>query len=187
MFFCLTRYVGLELELSSHMSKADAVRHPGSFKQPPPGQPKSKPYNDKEEKMGEKVTGLDDKIARENFRVVIIRPQLVEMCDISDPSKARREVYTYNDKNELEIKLTSNDPLAAASDSRTEAMSTQGFMAATMTRHPDDDASDETPAGCVCFMAGEVSRLRKCTGATLDSVRPRTLPSSQDFDLGSKT
>ena len=38
---------------------------------------------------------MDDEIARENFRVVVIRPDEVEATDLSDPSKARRQLYTY--------------------------------------------------------------------------------------------
>lgn len=44
--------------------------------------------------MGEKVTSLDDPVARKNFRVVIIRPEVVEMLDLK-PESARRERYTY--------------------------------------------------------------------------------------------
>lgn len=38
---------------------------------------------------------LHDPIARENFRVVIIRPEEVEQTDLSDPAKARRTKYTF--------------------------------------------------------------------------------------------
>lgn len=68
----------------------------GTFKQPPPGQPVSEPYNDKDCKMGEKVTDLHEDVSRRNFRVVVIRPEEVESVDLSDPSKARRQRYHYN-------------------------------------------------------------------------------------------
>ena len=67
----------------------------GSFKQPPPGQPKDQPYNDKDEKMGEKVTDLYDPVARENFRVVIIKPEEVEMLDLK-PETMHRDKYKYD-------------------------------------------------------------------------------------------
>lgn len=67
----------------------------GSFKQPPPGRPKSEPYNDGEEKMGEKITGLDDVVARKHFRVVVIRPEKVEELSLA-PDSAGRKIYTFN-------------------------------------------------------------------------------------------
>ena len=50
-------------------------------------------------KMGETVEDLDDPVSRENFRVVIIKPALVEATDLSDPSKARRQLYTYEESS----------------------------------------------------------------------------------------
>jgi len=55
-----------------------------------------KPFDDKNLKLGEKVTTLDDPVARENFRVVVIKPEEVESLDLSDPEKARRQVYKYD-------------------------------------------------------------------------------------------
>ena len=66
----------------------------GSWKNPPPGTPK-KGDPDPEHQLGQKVTDLDDPIARENFRVVIIRPDEVEQLDISDPATAMRIKYTF--------------------------------------------------------------------------------------------
>lgn len=54
------------------------------------------PYDDGL-KLGEEVNDLHDPIARSNFRVVIIRPSEVESVDLSDPKKARRQVYKYDD------------------------------------------------------------------------------------------
>ncbi|KAK3716198.1 hypothetical protein LTR37_006643 [Vermiconidia calcicola] len=68
----------------------------GSFVAPPPGQRVDKPYDDKNLKLGEKVEDLHAPVARENFRVVIIRPEEVESVDLSDPSKSRRQVYKYD-------------------------------------------------------------------------------------------
>ncbi|KAK0936431.1 hypothetical protein LTR29_011998 [Friedmanniomyces endolithicus] len=68
----------------------------GSFRAPPPGQPVDQPYDDKNLKLGEKVTTLDDPVARENFRVVVIKPEMVESTDLSDPTKSRRQQYRYD-------------------------------------------------------------------------------------------
>ncbi|RAR12447.1 FMN binding protein [Stemphylium lycopersici] len=69
----------------------------GSFKNPPPGQPTSKPYDDKNLALGSKVDGLDDPVARKNFRVVVIVPDSVEQTDLSNPEKARRFRYTFDE------------------------------------------------------------------------------------------
>jgi pyridoxamine 5'-phosphate oxidase len=69
----------------------------GSFKQPPPGQPRDKPYNKDENKMGEKLTGLDDPVARKNFRVMVIKPEKVEELNL-DPESAGRKQYTFNEE-----------------------------------------------------------------------------------------
>lgn len=50
---------------------------------------------DDEHKIGESVTDLHDPVARENFRVVIIKPDEVEQLEMSDPAKARRWKYTF--------------------------------------------------------------------------------------------
>ena len=66
----------------------------GTWKNPPPGTPADK-EPDEDHTLGQKITDLEDKIARANFRVVVIKPDEVEMTDISDPEKARRHRYTY--------------------------------------------------------------------------------------------
>lgn len=67
----------------------------GSFKNPSPGTPVSLPPTEKGVALGQKVTGLEDDIARKNFRVIIIRPDEVEQLDLTEPDKARRWKYTY--------------------------------------------------------------------------------------------
>lgn len=67
----------------------------GSFKNPPPGTPVSQALADRELSLGQKVTDLHDPVARENFRVVIIKPEEVEQLDLSDPSRARRWRFTF--------------------------------------------------------------------------------------------
>ncbi|KPM43614.1 hypothetical protein AK830_g2959 [Neonectria ditissima] len=55
----------------------------GSFRNPPPGTPLSeKPAPGLE--LGQKVEDLQDKIARENFRVVVIVPEEVDQVDLSE-------------------------------------------------------------------------------------------------------
>lgn len=65
----------------------------GSFRSPPPGMP----VGDKPDgyEVGLKLEDLDDPIARQNFRVVVIRPSEVEATDLSNPKLARRHRYTY--------------------------------------------------------------------------------------------
>ena len=42
---------------------------------------------------------LEDPVARANFRVVIIKPEIMESVDLSDPAKARRQVYKFDESN----------------------------------------------------------------------------------------
>lgn len=71
----------------------------GSFKNPPPGQPVDQPYDDKNLATGTKVEDLEDPVARANFRVVIIKPEEMESVDLSDPAKARRQVYKFDESS----------------------------------------------------------------------------------------
>jgi len=68
----------------------------GSFKSPPPGRPATEPPP-KGLQVGLKIDDLNDRIARSNFRVVVIRPMLVEATDLNDPENARRQLYTYEE------------------------------------------------------------------------------------------
>jgi hypothetical protein len=38
-------------------------------------------------------------MARANFRVVIIKPEIMESVDLSDPAKARRQVYKFDESS----------------------------------------------------------------------------------------
>ena len=73
----------------------------GSWKNPPPGTPATQ-EPDKEHQLGQKVTDLNDAVARSNFRVVIIKPSEVEQLDLSDPETARRHRYTYVEEKDGE-------------------------------------------------------------------------------------
>lgn len=67
----------------------------GSFKNPVPGSPISTTPGDPALKLGQKLNDLHDQVARRNFRVVIIRPEVVEQVDLTDPDRARRWKFTY--------------------------------------------------------------------------------------------
>lgn len=67
----------------------------GSFRNPHPGALVSQIPQDQEHSLGQKVMDLHDRVALENFRVVIIKPQEVEQLDLSDPSTSRRWRYTF--------------------------------------------------------------------------------------------
>ncbi|PYH85620.1 hypothetical protein BO82DRAFT_422519 [Aspergillus uvarum CBS 121591] len=66
----------------------------GTFRNPPPGQPRSKHPETSELKMGQKVEDLKDPVARRNFRVVVIKPEEVEMLDLSKAPDAVRKRWT---------------------------------------------------------------------------------------------
>lgn len=62
----------------------------GSFKAPQPGHPKSEAPSDPALKLGHKVDDIHDPIARRNFRVVVIIPEVVERLDLNDYENPRR-------------------------------------------------------------------------------------------------
>lgn len=66
----------------------------GSFRNPPPGQPRSQLPRNPNLKLNQKVTDLHDPVARENFRVVLILPEEVEQLDLSDLDDIRRRKWT---------------------------------------------------------------------------------------------
>lgn len=45
-------------------------------------------------RLGQKVTNLQDPVARGNFRVVLILPEEVEQLDLSDLDDVRRRKWT---------------------------------------------------------------------------------------------
>jgi pyridoxamine 5'-phosphate oxidase len=53
------------------------------------------PPEDPSLSLGQQVNDLHDKVARKNFRVIIIKPDEVEQIDLSEPDKARRWKYTF--------------------------------------------------------------------------------------------
>jgi hypothetical protein len=70
----------------------------GSFANPPPGKPVDQPFEG-DLKVGEKVEDLEDTTARQNFRVVVIKPEEVESVDLSDPKSSRRQLYKYDSQS----------------------------------------------------------------------------------------
>lgn len=69
----------------------------GTFRVPPPGQPRSKVPDDPALGLGQKVTDLHDPVARKNFRVVVIQPEEVERLDLSNQEDVRRWKWTLVD------------------------------------------------------------------------------------------
>lgn len=61
------------------------------------GQLVDEPYDDKYLELGGKVEDLEDEVARANFRVVVIKPTVVESVDLKDPTTARRHVYRFDE------------------------------------------------------------------------------------------
>ncbi|PBP18830.1 zn 2cys6 transcription factor, partial [Diplocarpon rosae] len=84
-------------ELTAHFGNLSPGMR-GTFKNPAPGTPVgSQPGEGLG--LGQKVSDLEDEVARKNFRVVIIKPAVVELCDLSDPERARRWRYTFVGQN----------------------------------------------------------------------------------------
>ncbi|KAI5305212.1 hypothetical protein KEM56_005000 [Ascosphaera pollenicola] len=66
----------------------------GSFKNPPPGTPKSRPVTDPYLKLGQQSSDLHDEIARQNFRILVIRPEAVEATDFTFSEVGNRMQWT---------------------------------------------------------------------------------------------
>ncbi|KAF1985027.1 hypothetical protein K402DRAFT_395079 [Aulographum hederae CBS 113979] len=84
-----------EKELTAHFGNLSPMMR-GSFKAPSPGMPKGEPFDDKKYVSGQKVEDLHDPVARENFRLVVIRPDEVEQLYLGEP-KFFRYRYTYQE------------------------------------------------------------------------------------------
>ncbi|KAJ5355834.1 hypothetical protein N7517_010443 [Penicillium concentricum] len=72
----------------------------GSFRNPPPGQPRSSTPSQLDLKLGQKVLDLHDPVARANFRVVVIRPEQVERLDLTDQEDGKRWNWTLSNGND---------------------------------------------------------------------------------------
>ncbi|KAL2830878.1 pyridoxamine 5'-phosphate oxidase-domain-containing protein [Aspergillus cavernicola] len=71
----------------------------GSYKNPRPGRPRSEAPENSELKLNQKVEDLNDPVARENFRVLVICPREVERLDFSNPEDVRRTNWTLVDED----------------------------------------------------------------------------------------
>jgi hypothetical protein len=76
------------------------TRDLGSFRNPPPGQPRSSTPNQPDLKLGQEVLDLHDPVARSNFRVVVICPEEVERLDLTDQENCKRWNWTLIDAKE---------------------------------------------------------------------------------------
>ncbi|TGJ84949.1 hypothetical protein E0Z10_g3819 [Xylaria hypoxylon] len=81
-------------EITAHFGNLSPAMR-GSFRNPPPGRPVSLPVEGEGLALGQKVTDLEDPVARANFRVVVIVPDGLDQADLSDPEHPRRWIYTY--------------------------------------------------------------------------------------------
>ncbi|OAX79266.1 hypothetical protein ACJ72_06415 [Emergomyces africanus] len=85
----------------------------GSFKNPPPGTPRSESPSDHSLQLGQKVDDIHDPVARANFRVVVICPEEVETVDLTVPEDPKRMRWTLtktgeNDMNSSEARSEYN-------------------------------------------------------------------------------
>jgi len=67
----------------------------GGFRNPPPGRPVALPVAGEGIGLGQEVEDLEDRVARENFRVVVIVPDEVDQVDLSDMKAPKRWLYVY--------------------------------------------------------------------------------------------
>ncbi|KAK5653879.1 hypothetical protein OQA88_7804 [Cercophora sp. LCS_1] len=66
----------------------------GTFRNPPPGQPMTVPVPPGLG-VGQAVEDVEDQVARENFRVLVIVPDEVDQVDLSDMKHPKRWLYVY--------------------------------------------------------------------------------------------
>lgn len=78
-------------ELTAHFGNLSPLMR-GSFRNPPPGTPVSKQPGEGEG-PGQKVEDVHDKIARRNFRVIVVVPEEVDQVDLTNPERGRRWNY----------------------------------------------------------------------------------------------
>ncbi|KAJ8121188.1 hypothetical protein ONZ43_g2298 [Nemania bipapillata] len=81
-------------EITAHFGNLSPLMR-GSFRNPPPGRPVALPVEGEGLALGQRVTDLEDPVARANFRVVVIVPDEVDQADLSDPEHPRRWIHTY--------------------------------------------------------------------------------------------
>jgi hypothetical protein len=79
-------------ELTAHFGNCTPEMR-GMWRNPPPGTRVGGELQ-AEHRLGQTVEDLEDKLARTNFRVVVIRPEVVERLDLADLTHARRLRHT---------------------------------------------------------------------------------------------
>ncbi|KAF4925438.1 hypothetical protein CGCVW01_v003520 [Colletotrichum viniferum] len=79
-------------EVTAHFGNLSPMMR-GTFRNPEPGTPRTAKPPDADHKLGQKVEDLQDPIARDNFRVVVIVPTEVDRADLSDSADPRRWRY----------------------------------------------------------------------------------------------
>ena len=101
LILTVSPFTAVSKRLESLLAARRSNTSTGSWKNPPPGTPApSDPLeqsSDPEHKLGQKIKALDDPIARENFRVVIIRPDEVERTDLENPETGRRWRWSFDE------------------------------------------------------------------------------------------
>ena len=85
-------------ELTAHFGNCSPGMR-GTWRNPPPGTKVKEGQPEEGRELGQKVQDLHDKVARDNFRVVVIVPDTVERTDLSDPAKARRHRFTWREED----------------------------------------------------------------------------------------
>ncbi|KAL4802387.1 pyridoxamine 5'-phosphate oxidase-domain-containing protein [Aspergillus unguis] len=86
----------LDRQVATYFANHSPVMR-GTFKNPPPGTPRSEAPSNPELKLGQKVEDLKDPVARQNFRVLLIWPQEMERLDFSNPDDVRRTNWALTD------------------------------------------------------------------------------------------
>ena len=80
-------------EVTAHFGNLSPMMR-GTFRNPPPGTPRAIPGKEGEG-LGQRVDDLDDRLARENFRVCVLIPAEVDRVDLSEADDPKRWLYTF--------------------------------------------------------------------------------------------
>ncbi|KAK3688176.1 hypothetical protein B0T22DRAFT_376105 [Podospora appendiculata] len=82
-------------EVTGHFGNLSPAMR-GTFRNPPPGVPiQAGAVPGEGLGLGQTVEDLEDRIARENFRVVVIVPTEIDQADLSDPKRPRRWLWVF--------------------------------------------------------------------------------------------
>ncbi|KXH59793.1 hypothetical protein CSAL01_07312 [Colletotrichum salicis] len=81
-------------EITAHFGNLSPMMR-GTFRNPEPGTSRAANPPTDTLKLGQKVEDLEDEVARENFRVVVIVPTEVDQTDLSASEDPRRYLYRF--------------------------------------------------------------------------------------------